>query len=67
MNDMTPRRPIIGAGELILSSVHGVEDEYLVTIPQVHGQRHFLPLDLVDQVVSVTFLNVTRDELAESL
>jgi hypothetical protein len=64
MDDITPGLPIICADDLILRSVEGVEDEYLVTTPLEDGRRHFIPLDLVDDAV---YLTVNRDELAEYL
>ena len=67
MDDITPGPPIICADDLILSSVEGVEDEYLVTTPLEDGRRHFIPLELVDRVDDAAYLTVKHDELAEYL
>ena len=62
--ELTPGLPIICADDFI----HGhVEAEYLVTTPMEDGQRHFIPLDVVDYVDDGVYLSITSDELQQLL
>lgn len=66
-DNIVPGLPIICADEVIYGAVEGVDDPYLVTTPLEDGQRHFIPLHLVERVDDGVYLNITHDELKQML
>ena len=66
-NDLIPGLPIICADDFIHGHAQGVESDYLVTTPMEDGQRHFIPLNVVDHVGDGVYLTVTREELQQLL
>lgn len=62
-----PGLSIICADDLIYAAVEGVELDYLVTTPLEDGQRHYIPLEVVDHVDDGVYLTVTLDELKQML
>ncbi|GGO24601.1 DUF2171 domain-containing protein [Deinococcus humi] len=66
-NDLVSGLPIICADDFIHGHAESVESEYLVTTPMEDGQRHFIPLNVVDHVDDGVYLNITSDELQQLL
>lgn len=67
VEDITPGLPIICADELIFGYTEGVEQDYLITAPLTDGQRHFIPLNVIDHVDDGVYLSLTSDELQQIL
>ncbi len=65
--DLTPGLPIICADDFIHGHVEGMNSEYLITTPMEDGQRHFIPLNVVDYVDDGVYLSITNDELQQLL
>lgn len=65
--EIVPGLPIICADDLIFGYVEGVEDPYLLTTPMEDGQRHYLPLSVIEHVEDGVYLSLTRDELSQLL
>ena len=64
---LTPGLPIICADEFVHGHVEGMNSEYLITTPMEDGQRHFIPLNVVDHVDDGVYLKITSDELQQLL
>ncbi len=65
--EITPGLPIICTDDLIYGHVEGTEQDYLITTTMKDGQRHYIPLDVVDHVDDGVYLSITSDELAQLL
>ncbi|KQR01084.1 DUF2171 domain-containing protein [Deinococcus sp. Leaf326] len=63
MNEVVSGLPIICADDLIHGYAEGIERDYLLTTPFGDGHRHFIPIEVIEQVGDAVYLKVTPEEL----